>query len=217
MKHYFSLCALAAATMFVSTAHSMEAVEDYLDNIVKPAEDNPIITPDSFTKEGKEYMGYAVDLWVEAAQQGDVTTGLASIFKDIKKEGIERLINDEIAMYHANIELNEMMAHPAFKILCDLGHIGSLKYEGTKQLQADLARVVTQAVATQVLMNYCSDFKMLPTNLIQVFAETGQESIPNSIKVLKINDDLNVIHDDSYVRALVLVIGYLEQTSGAGR
>lgn len=201
MKKY-SFISVIAIVLLVPTIHSMELRE--------------LITPGSFTKEGKEYMDYSVDLWVNAAKEGKVSTGLATIFSIIKTSGINHLIQDPVALEKANMGLDVMLASPVFKTIYDLQKIGDFGYEGAKQLRSDISRVVTQAVAMDVLTSMCPGFKVPSHNLLGFFASFGDASIPDSIKVLKLNDKLDFANNAPYIEALVLIMGYLAQT-GTGR
>lgn len=201
MKKY-SLIYATTCALLVTTAGAMEQT-------------NPI-TPDSFTKEGKEYMAYAVDLWVESAEQSNIDTGLASIFLMMKKLGIDYLVNDSVALENANMGFGEMLVDPVFQTLPILQKIGDYNYDGTKQLRADVSRVITQAVASNSLIKYCPDFKLPKTDLIQFFASNGPTSIPWNIEILKLNEELDRDTNLPYVAGLTLIMGYLAQT-GEGR
>jgi hypothetical protein len=201
MQNYSFIYAVTLA-LLVPTAYAME-------------KENPI-TPNSFTKEGKEYMEYAVDLWLEAAREGhiDSTAGLAKIFGMMKKLGINYLINDSVVLEKANMGLVEMSIDPVFQTLPVLQMIGDYNYTGAKPLRADVSRVITQAVAMNVLVNACPNFKTPTQNLIGFFASYGQESIPYTIEFLKLNEQLDFADNLPYVAGLTLIMGYLAQTGG---
>jgi hypothetical protein len=187
--------------LLVPTAHAME-------------KENPI-NPKVFTQEGKEYMTYAVDLWVESASLGGFTTGLAAIFKDIQAIGIDNLIDDQEVLKYANIGFDAMQKDPVFEALRPLKGINTYTYDGAKQLCADVSRVVTQAVAMNVLVTVCPDFKTPSQDIINFFVSAGQESICENVSLLLLNGDLDV-KNTPYIGALTLIMGYLAQT-GVGR
>lgn len=183
--------------LFIPIAHAMEKTEP--------------INPGSFTEAGKAYMVYAVDIWVEAAEKGNITTGLASIFNSIQKKGIDNLIHDSVALEKANKGFYAMVENSVFQTLSNLQKINTFNYGGAKQLQLDVSRVVGQAVAMNVLREFCPDFKVPSKNLIEFFASNGRSGIPYSIDLLKINEQLDISQDASYIRAFTLLMGYLEQ------
>ncbi len=189
-------------TLFVPVAQAME-------------KENPI-NPNVFTQQGKEYMDYSMDLWVEAAKQSESTTGLAAIFKNLKTVGVDYLINDPIILTNANIGLDAMLKDPVFQTLRDLQKIATYTYDGAKQLRADVSRVVTQAVAMNVLAHVSPDFKTPSEKLINFFVSEGQASISDNIELLKLNEQLDVVEDTPHIAALVLIMGYLAET-GTGR
>jgi len=189
-------------TLLVPVAHAME-------------KENPI-NPNVFTQQGKEYMDYSVDLWVDAAKLSGSTTGLAAIFKNLKETGIKHLINDPVVLTNANIGVDAMLKDPVFQTLRDLQKIATYTYNGAPQLRADISRVVTQAVAMNVLVHVSPKFKTPPTNLINFFVSEGQASISDNIELLKLNEQLDVTADTPHIAALVLIMGYLAQT-GTGR
>lgn len=186
----------------VPVAHAME-------------KENPI-NPNVFTQQGKEYMDYSVELWVEAAKLSGSTTGLAAIFKNLQKAGINHLINDPIVLTNANIGLDAMLKDPVFQTLRDLQKINTYTYDGARQLRADISRVVTQAVAMNVLVQVSPDFKTPSKDLISFFGSEGPSSIADNIELLTLNEQLDVAADTPHVAALVLIMGYLAQT-GTGR
>lgn len=187
--------------LLIPAAHAME-------------KDNPI-NPKVFTEEGKQYMSYAVDLWVESANRGGFETGLAAIFKDMKTIGIDNLIDDQEVLKYANIGFDAMLKDPVFGALLPLQGINTYTYDGAKQLCADLLRVVTQAVAMNVLVTVCPDFKTPTQDILNFFVSAGEKSIPDNVEILLLNGDLDV-KNTPYIGALTLIMGYLAQT-GAGR
>ncbi len=100
MNKYSFFYAITIA-LLVPLAHAMEKQEP--------------INPNSFDQNGKDYMDYAVGIWVQAAQEGKITTGLANVFNTIKKVGINDLIHDQIALEKANDGLEAMLKDPVFK------------------------------------------------------------------------------------------------------
>jgi hypothetical protein len=198
MKNYFYYYALSLA-LLTPISYTMEQ--------------QPPINPGSFTEQGKQYMTYSLEIWVEAADQGEVTTGLAAIFKNMKQAGIDHLINDQEALKNANEGLAAMLNDPVFQTLSNLKKIGTYEYDGAKELRSDVLRVVTQAVATNVLITACSDVKTPAKNLIQYFASYGRDSIPRCIEVLKLNEEIDGKKDAPYFGALTLILGYIAQTS----
>lgn len=196
-----SFLSIMAFTLLIPTAYAME-------------KDNPI-NPQVFTQEGKQYMSYAVDLWVKSAELGGFETGLAAIFKDMKTIGIDNLIDDQEVLKYANIGFDAMLKDPVFAALFPLQGINTYPYDGAKQLCSDLSRVVTQAVAMNVLVTVCPDFKTPSQDILNFFVSAGEKSIPDNVEILLLNGGLDT-KNTPYIAALTLIMGYLAQT-GAGR
>jgi hypothetical protein len=183
--------------VFVSTLHGMESA---------------LINPDIFTQKGKEYMENSVNSWVKAAEQGATTTGLANIFKKIKKEGIDSLIQNKKALKHANEGYVKMVENGVFEALDALKIFDKFNYDGTQELKDDLRLVIMQAVGLHVLKGWCPEFKIpAEEGLLVTFALLSSGSENASSRILELNKQL---HNTAapYIGASILIIGYFAQT-----
>src|ERR1700722_2011844 len=65
------------------------------------------IRPSKFNNYGKGIVTHYVQVWVDAAKQGNIpqNQGLAKIFVDMQNDGVEKLINDGAALKKANTYL----------------------------------------------------------------------------------------------------------------
>jgi hypothetical protein len=201
MKCY-SFVSLITVVLFVPVAYAMEQA--------KP------ITPDSFTKQGKEYMGYSIELFVQASKESKIVHGLAAIFNRLECDGVERLIHDSIILEKANTGLLKVQNDSVFQALYGLQNIGTFDYDGAKQLRADISRVVTQAVLANILRADCPRFNFPSKDLLAMFASFGPDSVKHNVELLKLNQSLDEASDTPSIAAMLLIATYLAQT-GMGR
>jgi hypothetical protein len=197
MKKFFFIYAITCA-LLMSTADAMEQPN--------------LITQDSFTKEGEDYMYALLDGWWMAGYCSNVETGLSGIFRSIQRGGLPQLITDKTALEKANIWLTKLSEDPVFKVLPTLQTSNLLNCDGLKGLSGDIFCIIVRGALTKLLIEDCPDFKMLPGDYLQFLSG----SAPHNIELLRINAQLDMVQYASAVRASVLLAGYLAQT-GAGR
>ncbi len=186
MRKYAFLYALFIV-LLVPTMHAMEST----------------INPNSFTLYSKEYMRRGVNMWAETARAINVTTGLASILNDIKKVGIDELINDKKVLERANKIYKEMddesknnLLHSiAMRMCVRIIYLGEYKYlDDIKQIDYQENLLVSMGCPVEITF----------------------DKISFSAKAwLGISDDClddYVVEQTAKFKALLLIAGHLVQT-----
>jgi len=92
-KHsFFSVIIIALLVPFV---HAMEK--------------EGLISPDSLNETGKSFIQKVIDRYVEAAEENGITQGMARVFKDIKKAGIDDLIQDQEVLKNTSKTYDQLL------------------------------------------------------------------------------------------------------------
>jgi hypothetical protein len=156
-----------------------------------------IITPGDFNDASKKYIEYAIQLWNESAQQGNIHTGLAVLFDQMGKKPIDDIINNKTALNYANKLYTKVISNPAIQALVPLKSIATLpNLKAAPQLQQQITTTVMQAIgfdALQGLYNQETGNNFnnpVGINLLLSLALTGPESIPYNIVILDDNKNL---------------------------
>lgn len=170
------------------------------------------IWPSSFNEYGKGIITHYVQVWVDAAKQGNVPQGqgLAKLFVDMQNDGVEKLINDADALKKTNeyddeyVESGNADIEGIIKCKLKPGKNGNYSHPGAAQSNTDRIRIARQSEFYNIMYKRHESPIMPEDKLVGWYYDVGIES---ALKLLKLNQN-NTSLSPAAIRGITLLSAY---------
>jgi hypothetical protein len=173
------------------------------------------IDPSKFNDFGKKILTGYISVWIAAADQGKIPQdkGLAKVFADMQTDGIEKVINDGLALKNANSYLAEYEKSPAAKIERIIKNElnpdsdGNNYFDGAAETNVDCIRVTRQRAFHNIMYKRHEAPIMPKEKLVQWYYDQTTDS---ALEALKLNENNETLKPTA-IRGIALLSVYLYQ------
>jgi len=209
-----SLCAYAADDQNTKK-EPFSPLEEYLTEWTLEDKFGGPINPSKFNDFGKKVLASYISVWIAAAEEGNIpqNQGLAKVFADMQKDGIEKVINDGTALKKANEYFTDYQTSPSAEIELILkyrlkpGKDGNYYFPGAVESNVDRVRITRQHEFYNIMYKRHETPKMPEGKLVGFYYDTTTASALESLKLNESNDSLK----PAAIRGIALLSTYFYQ------